>query len=483
MDAATSSAPAREALAGPLDPRTSGPETFGQAHFGVCELGDLRLTKRAVITADAMLRHPDGTLPAKLLTAELLGFYDMANNPRVNHDNLLAAHCRRTREMMQRCQGIVLIIHDTTEADFSGLDIADLGQIGNGFNRGLLVHNVLAVDYANREALGLAGQIVQTRRVVPKKESVTASRRHPQRESRLWPRGAHAVGRPPAGATWVNLMDRGGDSFECLECQQSLGQFHLVRSRTNRGVRVQDAAGRWIKRKLHTWARKLPALGRRSVEVKAQHDQQARTATVSVSAAAVELRVPHVKCGEHGRSPLMAWVIVVKEIDAPPGQEPLEWILLTNVPTATAAQAWERVDWYQCRPIIEEYHKAQKTGCGMERPQFTTRKALEVTIAMLSVVAVQLLRLRDLSRRPDADTIPATDVMHEDYVEGLSLWRWKEARMDLSVKEFLYALARKGGHLGRPSDRPPGWLVLWRGWLSLQPLVEGLRLARLKRSG
>ena len=268
-----------------------------------------------------------------------------------------------------------------------------------------------------------------------------------------------------------------------LERQQALGQFYLVRSRTNRAVRVPDALGRWRKRKLHTWARRLPALGTRSVEVKAQPDQQARTAKVSVSAAAVELAVPHVKCGQHGRSPLMAWVIVVKEIDAPPGQVPMEWILLTNLPATTRGQAWERVDWYQCRPVIEEYHKAQKTGCGMEQPQFTTRKALEVAIAMLSVVAVQLLRLRDLSRRADADATAATDVVHEDYVEGLSLWRWKEARMGMSVKEFLYALARKGGHLGRPSDRPPGWLVLWRGWLALQPLVEGMRLARLKRSG
>ena len=124
----------------------------------------------------------------------------------------------------------------------------------------------------------------------------------------------------------------------------------------------------------------------------------------------MELAVPHVKCGEHGRLPLMAWVSVVKEIDAPRGQEPLEWILLTNVPTQAREQAWERVDGYQCRPMIEEYHKAQKTGCGMEEPRFTTRKALEVSIAMLSVVAVQLLRLRDLSRRSDADTIPATDI-------------------------------------------------------------------------
>lgn len=478
MDAAIAWAPARKARA-----RTDARESFGQIHFGDCDLGDVRLTRRAVITADAMLRHPAGTLPAKLPKAQLLGFYDMANNPKVDHGNLLAAHCRHTRWLMERCNDTVLILHDTTEGDYSGLDIAALGQIGNGFNRGLLVHNVLAVDYANREALGLVGQIIQARRNVPKKESVDASRKHPQRESRLWPRGAEAVGQPPEGARWVNVMDRGGDSFECLDRQQQLGQFYLVRSRTNRCVRVQDAAGRWIKRKLHTWARKLPALGTRTVAVDGNWKQQSRLATVSVSAAPIEILVPHVKCGEHGREPLRAWVILVKEIDAPAGQTPLEWILLTNVPTPARPEAWQRVDWYQCRPIIEEYHKAQKTGCGMEEAQFTTRKALEVTIAMLSVVAVQLLRLRDWSRRPDADTIPATDLVHEDYVEGLSLWRWKEPRMDLSVKDFLYALARMGGHLGRPSDRPPGWLVLWRGWLALQPLVEGLRLARLKRSG
>lgn len=455
--------------------------SFGQEHFGACVFGDRRLTTRAVISGDALMRHPGGTLPAKLPKAELLGFYDFANNVKVNHDNTLACHCGRTRERMERRRGTVLIIHDTTEGDYSGLDIADLGQIGNGHRRGLLIHNVLAMDYQNREALGLVGQILQIRRQVNKHESVKAGREHPQRESRLWPKGVEAVGRPPAGAVWVNLMDRGGDTFESLDLQQRLGQFYLVRSRTNRNVRVKDAAGGWLRRKLHIWARHLPTLGERTVAVAGNHDQQAREARVRVAAGPVELQVPHVKYGEHGREPLAAWVIHVRELDAPAGQDPLEWFLLTNMPTVTRAEAWERVDWYECRPMVEELHKAQKTGCGMELPQFTTRKALEVVIAMVSVVAVQLLRLRDLSRKDDGR--PASEVVDKPYVEALSLWRWKEARMDLSAKEFLYALARLGGHLGRRGDRSPGWLVLWRGWMELQRLVEGMLLARLKRRG
>ena len=455
--------------------------SFGQDHFGQCVFGDKRLTARAVATGDALMRHPGGTLPEKLPKALLHGFYDFANNEKVNHDNALAGHLQRTRMQMEQCQGTVLIIHDPTEGDYSGLSIDNLGQIGNGYCRGVLIHNALAVDYQKREVLGLVGQFVQTRRNVKKKESVKASREHPQRESRLWVKGVEAVGRPPAEAIWVNLMDRAGDTFESLDRQEQLGQFYLVRSRVNRNVTVKDAAGRSISRKLHTWARKLPTLGERTVSVENNHHQVGREARVRVAAGPVQLQVPHVKYGEHGNEPLKAWVIHVLELQPPPGQKPLEWLLLTNCPTATRVEACERVDWYQCRPMIEEFHKAQKTGCGIEELQFTTRKALEVTIAMVSVIAVQLLRLRDLSRQNDAR--PASTVVGEPYIEALSLWRWKEVKIGLSAREFLFALARLGGHQGRASDRPPGWLVLWRGWTELQRLVEGMKLARLQRCG
>src|SRR6478735_3854292 len=96
---------------------------FGQLHFGKCQFGDKRLTARAVHTADALMRHPGGTLPAKLPRDKLCGFYDFANNVKVNHDNTLAGHCQHTRQQIALCCGAVLIIHDTTEGDYSGLNI------------------------------------------------------------------------------------------------------------------------------------------------------------------------------------------------------------------------------------------------------------------------------------------------------------------------------------------------------------------------
>jgi hypothetical protein len=39
-------------------------------------------------------------------------------------------------------------------------------------------------------------------------------------------------------------------------------------------------------------------------------------------------------------------------------------------------------------------------------------------------------------------------------------------------------VARLGGHQGRNGDGDPGWQTLWRGWLYVQTLLEGLHLAR-----
>lgn len=454
--------------------------SFGQRHFGDCPLGDKRLTDRLVKTADLFLQHPGGTLPDKLNhTADLMGFYRLANNAKVTHGRLLAAHAARTRELMAQASGVVLVIHDTTEVDFSGLkSVAGLGQIGHGGCHGLLCHNSLAYAYDAGEVLGLAGQLLHVRRQVPKQETPQAKRQHPQRESRLWKKGWAALGPLPAGPRCVHIADRGADLLEFMEAVEHGGGCYVIRSKSNRNIELDDGHGGVVRAKLHDWARALPRLGERQVRVSTNHGQPGRAATVRVAAAAVSLRAPHFARGEHSQRSLPTWVIHVRELDAPSGQTPLEWILLSNVPAPDFPRIGERLDWYACRPIIEEYHKAQKTGCGMELPQFTTAPALRVAIAVLSVVATQLLRLRDLARRDDAHTRPASDLVEEEYITALSGWRFQKVLPALSVHDFAWALAKLGGHLNRTHDGPPGWLVLWRGWTKLQPMVDTLRSVR-----
>jgi hypothetical protein len=460
--------------------------SFGQMHFGTCELGDERLTERAVHTANCFLENPGGTLPDKLNhnNADLIGFYRLANNPKATHEKLLAAHCARTRELMGHVQGVVLVIHDTTELDFSGLDsVQDLGSIGHGGNgacRGYLCHNSLAYDYVGREVLGLANQTLHVRRKVPRKESPKAKREHPQRESRLWTKGWSALGPAPQGCLRVNICDRGADLFEFIEAVERADDHYVIRSKSNRNIQIPDGQGGVQRAKLHEMARQLPTLGSRQIQVHSNRGTRGRSATVRVAAGAVTIKAPHFARGEHSKEDLQTWVVHVREVNAPQGETPVEWTLLSNVAAEDFASACERVDWYACRPVIEEYHKAQKTGCGIELPQFTTGHALQAAIAILSVVATQLLRLRDLSRRKDAATHPAREVVDEEYVRVMSLWRFREVR-ELSVHEFFCALAKLGGHLNRTHDHPPGWLILWRGWTKLQLLVEGAQVARIRR--
>lgn len=453
--------------------------SFGERHFGHCDMGDKRLTSRLVLTADRFLEHPGGTLPDKLNSnANLIGFYRLANNPKVTHGKLLASHRARTLELMERCAGDVLVIHDTTEIDFSGLEsVAELGQIGHGGCRGYLCHNSLAYDYRAGEVLGLANQTIHVRRKVPRKESPKAKREHPERESRLWKKGWLALGPVPQGKRRVNVADRGADMFEFIEAVEQGGDHYVIRSKSDRNVELDDGKGGVVKAKLHDFARSLPTLGTRQVDVSTNRGHKGRTASVRIAAVPVSIRAPHFARGEHSKENLSAWVVHVRESKVPQDEAPLEWVLLTNVPAENVEQACERVDWYACRPIIEEYHKAAKTGCGIELPQFTTGHALQVAIAVLSVVATQLLRLRDLSRRDDAATRPAGDIVDPEYIVALSAWRFKMVRADLSIHDFCLALAKLGGHLNRTHDGPPGWLVLWRGWTKLQLLVDGARTA------
>lgn len=467
---------------------------FGLKHFAGCDFGDARLTRRAALSAAVILKHPGGTLPHKLPANELLGFYRLANNSKVTHQKMLHGHQMRVFEQMRQVADgnavrVLLLISDTTELDWSGLESANLGSIGNGGGQGLLCHNVLAYDFDKRQVIGLANQVMHKRRDVRKGETAKQKRDDPQRESRLWKRALVDLPAPPAGQLQVNICDRGSDTFENIEFWESQNRKYVIRSKSNRKI-DEGQTGEIIR--LHEMARGLGRAGRRTIEVSENHGQPGRMATVEIAYSPVILPAPKGRRGEHSDQPAKAWVVHVREVTGGgagekkggekkgKGSEPLEWVLLTNVPVFNVDDAWERVGWYGCRPVIEEYHKAMKTGCGVEELQFTTRAALEAAVALLSVVAVQLLIMRDMSRDPELADQPATTVIDPIYVQVLSIMRFKK-KQPLSVREFFFALAYLGGHLNRRTDKPPGWLILWRGWIKLQPMVAAVKADRGNR--
>lgn len=464
-----------------MEVRTSLKRDFGQGHFGSARLGDARRTRRLVKVAQTLIENPTGTLPRRVRGhAELTALYRLMDAGGVTHESVLAPHRARTLALMRQTP-VVLVLHDSTELDYtSRTSLKKLGQIGNGGGRGYVCHNSLAVT-PQREVIGLANQVLHTRRRVPAGESPAAKRAHPGRESRLWPAACEAIGPAPGGCLWVDVADAGADTFEFAARELRNRRHFVVRSARDRNLAGEDHVGAdRLYRKLYEYTRGLPDLGAREVAVAAVAGKsKARVAAVRVAAGPVSIAAPHFARGEvpGGERSLDLWVVHVKEVDAPAGAEPLEWVLLSDLPAATPAGACRCVDYYECRPMVEEFHKGKKTGCQIEAAQFESEERLEPLIALLSVVSVVLLQLRQLARDPEARDTPADAVVPELYVRVLSAWRHGRPQ-SMSVLEFCMALARLGGHLGRKGDGFPGWLTLWRGWADLLLMIKGVQALR-----
>jgi hypothetical protein len=134
---------------------------------------------------------------------------------------------------------------------------------------------------------------------------------------------------------------------------------------------------------------------------------------------------------------------------------------------------------YAGRWPIEEFRKGLKTGLGAERLRLETAARRYAATAIMSIVALRLLDLRELGRAaPDA---PA-ERSGLDPLE-LAVLGQATGRALATVGEVVLAVGRLGGHMNRESDGMPGWLTLWRGMNRLRDLTRGARLMREISSG
>jgi len=386
-------------------------------------------------------------------------------------DAIQAPHRAQTLQAMGR-HPLVLLLHDTTELDVTThLALAGAGPIGNGTGRGFLQHNSLAVIPEPRQVLGLAYQQVVVRRDAPDRETAAQRRRRPK-ESRLWPQGIEAIGRPPEGSRWVDVGDRGADLYEAMVASHGLGHDFLFRVAQDRQVGT-DADGAQVVN-LREFACQMAPLGRDVVEIPARGGRASRTAQVQLAAAPVWIPAPTGAPGRGGQPVLAGWVVRVWESDPPAGAEALDWILVTSVATTTAAQVRERRDWYACRWMVEVFHDIEKNGCREEARRFATAERMTACLAILSVVAVRVFQLRTaLDHQPQAS---ATEVATAAEIAVIGKVTGHRGKAGLTVREFVRRVASLGGFLGRKGDGEPGVRTLWRGYQRLQDLLLGYQI-------
>lgn len=442
------------------------------AEFEGVDLGDPRREARLLATADAMAKSPERSFPEALTPAELEGSYRFFNNPRVQPDAVLAGHVRQTLGRM-RDAAVSLVLHDSSTISFNSDGYRE-GLVCSGNKQHFVFHASLAVRSDGSRTPD--GVLVASYHVPVK----TSQHLHQDRWAEHV-RQVHALGVETDSV--VHVMDREADDYELLDLMVSRKCRFVVRVQHNRILqddqRLRDCLG-----DVRVFAERDVQLSRRSgkgigsKQRKIHPPREGRTARLAMSATQVTLR--RSDTASKTTSPtLELHVIRVWEPCPPDGQAPVEWLLYTTEAIDTVEQILQVVDWYRARWTIEEYFKALKTGCAMERRQLGDLHALTNALALFLPIAWRLLLLKSEARtRPDA---PADNILGEDELDVLRSAARVSLNQHPTVREAMLAIASLGGHLKHNGE--PGWQTLAHGYRKLRSLTEGWRLRVAAETG
>lgn len=395
--------------------------------------------------------------------------YRLLDDVDVTFEGLIQPHFQQTHREVET-ETVVLLVQDTREIDLTHRgNMAGMGQIGNANGRGMLLQTVLAVVPQTRAILGCLTQKPFVRGRAPQKEQRSQRRHREQRETEVWMQMGEQIGSFPSTSMIVPVGDRGADRFPFFRACLLTHPHFVVRAAQNRSIEHEEQAIDHLLDQVRAWT----SQGEHSFLVPASQGRTGRQTQLSISFGPVSILPP---CNDPrgSKAPLPLWVVRVWEREGPEGEDPLEWILLTSLPSTHHEQAWQGVDWSRCRWIVEDSHQCLKTGCRMEERPVQSSDRLKRVLGLLSPVAVRLLQLRGFAQEtPDR---PASEVLETDVVALVAV-RTTQSPSSLTLGAFWTEIARMGGYLARSGDGPPGWKTVWKGWLQLQTLLEGVHLA------
>lgn len=436
------------------------------------KLGDARRSERLEGMVEALARKPGLSLPEAMGDeAALEGAYRLLGNDKVRPEDILAPHVALT---VKRCakEERVLVLFDTTEVRVGG-EREELGYLSHEKGRGFLAHVGLAVKANGGAPLGVLHCETLVRRDLTKKGKKHSG---PEKEALRWHRGVDAAFElVPEG---ICVMDREADVFTLINQMDEREQEYIVRASQNRATpegplwELLDDTEVVTTRELELPKRRP----RKRASAEKQHPaRSAHTATLELRTRRVVLQTAHAN-RQHAPNPTYVQVNLVHVLELNPleGDEPVEWILLTNLPCASRKDVDFVVDSYCSRWVIEEFFKALKSGCAIEKRQLESVRSMTNMLAVSLPIAWLLLRLRHLSR--DEPTRPAAGLLSPLMLKCLRVLLVARNRRPLpknpSCRELTWGIAALGGHITNNGE--PGLIVLGRG---LATLLEATAVA------
>lgn len=456
------------------------PSSWVIGELGGVDLGDQRLNRRLVETATQLAAQPTAPLNQACADwAATKASYRLFQNERVTEVSILAPHQTQTQVRMAE-HALVLAVQDTTYLDYSShAQTTGLGPIGTPQQqlRGLVQHSTLVLTPTGLP-LGVLTQEIWAREPDAPELSAYERRKRPiaEKESNKWLTALReTVQQTPAGVTVVSVCDREADVYELLVEAERLQTGLLVRATQDRALLDAETGKVWAT------VSAAPVRGQLRVHVPAKHDEPERDAIVDMRCCQVTLKPPWrlKRPDQEPLPPITLDVVLVQEVHPPAQVTPLEWLLLTNVPVQTFADAVERVKWYRCRWHIEVYFKVLKSGCRVEDCRLADAERLKRFITLTSVIAWRLYWLTHVNRHLPA--APCTLILAEHEWHALYAKIQRTATFPTqppTVRQAVHWIARLGGFLDRRRDGEPGITAIWRGWQRLQDMADMWRVSR-----
>jgi len=430
-----------------------------------------------------MAENPSGKLSAVFKAKELDGAYDFVENDNVTTARLevaigrsAAQRCAEERRVRVAVDGSSLSLTDGPKDKGFG----PIGNISAGW-QGLKVLSALAVG-ANGVPIGLLAQAWWARPEAPARTLKQCKRDRMKKKPRdketgRWletiERSAERL--EEAGALGWFQLDREGDAWPMLFSLSESGHWFTVRASWDR--RLADPGD---KKYLRGRMAKTTPLGSYELDVPARWNRRARKAHMVIHAAEVVLLLREKMNGKKPRPLSIRVVWTHEQGTTPPGESPLDWMLLTNAPIDSLEAARTVVTGYAMRWRIEEFHRTWKSGaCNVERTQLRSRNAVIRWATMLAVVAARIERIKRLGReQPDR---PATDELSPVEIEVLIVLKREIKKRSEVIRDDIPTMAQAslwlaelGGYTGKSSGGPPGSITIGRGLERLKHGVEAV---------
>ena len=463
--------------------------------MGQADLGDKRLNDRLISICDRLSEAPESPINQACEDwAETKAAYRFFRNPDVSPADILEAHRQKTAARAKPYK-TTLAIQDTSSFIYTshtqtrglGVTSKKKGKHVEGvLSNGLIMHACLGVT-TDGLPLGLLDHKVYARKLLSARRRrlfhVTAVEK---KESYRWLETLRRTQALMGDAQVVTVCDREADLYDLFELSDRLASPVLIRASANRGINRKSRYDEQDVVKLWDFMRDRPAAGTLTVEIPERKAtphvkaRNARTALLTVKFDAFIMNPPrdNVRHRTSQLPDLPLHAVYAYEAAAPPDEEPVEWMLLTNLQVSTFLEACEKVRWYCLRWRIEMYFKVLKSGFKVEDCRLATADRLMRYLTVMSIIAWRLFMVTLIART--APDTPCTQFLSDP--EWKVLFRRVNKGKPLPqhaplIGQVIVWIARLGGFLARKSDGLPGTLTLWRGWKRLTDLSEGWELA------